>query len=368
MERPGKIYLHENYIFVNEVNKGIHIFDNTNPSSPVPMSFLEIGGAMDMAVKDQTLYVDNYIDLVSINIADISNPQFCGRVENVFPAEGPMEDGKILVAYDLEDVTEKVTCADDSWRTWAVTIEDEPEFENPTLSATAAGGGRANTGIAGSMSRFALYRDFLYAVGTSEMWLFDISNRCSPSNQGEINLANNWNVETIFPYQNNLFIGTSGGMLIYNVNNPNAPSFRSDLPHTTSCDPVFVQDEIAYVTLRNGNRCDGWTNQLDVVDVSDVSNPRLLRSFNMVNPHGLSIRDNHLFICEGDHGFKAYDITNPERIDRNLLSFERDIQSFDVISVPGTTGTIMIVGKDGLYQYDASDPENMVQLSYLPVQ
>jgi phosphoglycerate-specific signal transduction histidine kinase len=34
LERPGKMYIKGSYLFVNEIKEGIHIIDNSNPSSP----------------------------------------------------------------------------------------------------------------------------------------------------------------------------------------------------------------------------------------------------------------------------------------------------------------------------------------------
>jgi len=30
-------------------------------------------------------------------------------------------------------------------------------------------------------------------------------------------------------------------------------------------------------------------------------------------------------------------------------------------------GTLMLVGEEGIYQYDYSDPENIEQISYIPI-
>src|SRR5688572_25357656 len=48
---PGKIYIKGNYIFLNEVDKGIHIIDNTNPAAPRNVSFINLPGNVDIAVK-----------------------------------------------------------------------------------------------------------------------------------------------------------------------------------------------------------------------------------------------------------------------------------------------------------------------------
>ena len=44
LKEPGKIYFKDNYIFINEYMKGIHIIDNRNPSSPLNIKFIEIPG------------------------------------------------------------------------------------------------------------------------------------------------------------------------------------------------------------------------------------------------------------------------------------------------------------------------------------
>ena len=38
----GKIYVKDNYIFINELKKGLHIIDNSNPQQPQNIAFLKI--------------------------------------------------------------------------------------------------------------------------------------------------------------------------------------------------------------------------------------------------------------------------------------------------------------------------------------
>lgn len=73
MSTIGKIYYKAPYIFISETDKGIHIIDNTDPSSPQNISFINIPGCIDMAVMDNILYADSYIDLVAIDISDPLN-------------------------------------------------------------------------------------------------------------------------------------------------------------------------------------------------------------------------------------------------------------------------------------------------------
>ncbi|HEY4935346.1 MAG TPA: hypothetical protein VII44_02135, partial [Puia sp.] len=82
---PGKITVAGKYIFLSEPYQGIHIIDNSNPSSPKNVSFINIPGNEDMAIKGNTLYADAYGDLVSFDISDPLNVVAKNFAANVFP-------------------------------------------------------------------------------------------------------------------------------------------------------------------------------------------------------------------------------------------------------------------------------------------
>lgn len=84
LQNPGKIYVSGNWLLINEVGKGLHVIDNTDPASPEKVSFISIPGNIDMAVKGQVLYADNYTDLVAIDISNPGNIKVSSRVENAF--------------------------------------------------------------------------------------------------------------------------------------------------------------------------------------------------------------------------------------------------------------------------------------------
>jgi len=64
LEDPGKIYFYNNYIFINEKRAGVHVFDNSTPSSPQNIGFLNIPGNVDIAIRNDIMLADNYIDLL----------------------------------------------------------------------------------------------------------------------------------------------------------------------------------------------------------------------------------------------------------------------------------------------------------------
>lgn len=88
-ENPGKIYIYGNMIFIIDLFKGIHIINNQDPSNPQKTGFLHIPGVMDLAVRNDILFADNSIDLVSIDISSYPQIQVLDRVTEVFPEPTP---------------------------------------------------------------------------------------------------------------------------------------------------------------------------------------------------------------------------------------------------------------------------------------
>src|SRR5450755_3616802 len=82
----GKIYSAGAYIFVNDIDQGIHIIDNSNPSHPAQIAFLNIPGNEDMAVKGNILYADMYGDLLAIDLYEPKHAVITSMVHGVFPS------------------------------------------------------------------------------------------------------------------------------------------------------------------------------------------------------------------------------------------------------------------------------------------
>ena len=82
----GKIYIKENLLFINEFRKGFHVFNYSNPSSPTPVGFIQIPGATDLAVRNNTIYINQAVDLVTLqyNISD-NSLTVTNRNRNIFP-------------------------------------------------------------------------------------------------------------------------------------------------------------------------------------------------------------------------------------------------------------------------------------------
>jgi hypothetical protein len=70
----GKIYTYNQLLLINEQYEGVHVFDNSDPTDPKPIHFIQIPGNVDIAIKDQFAYADMGVGLATINIQDLSNP------------------------------------------------------------------------------------------------------------------------------------------------------------------------------------------------------------------------------------------------------------------------------------------------------
>lgn len=370
MLKPGKIYAKDNYLFVIESGKGIHVIDNSNASAPSAVSFLAIPGNGDMAIKDNLLYVDNYSDLV---VLDISNPKAIkevGRSVAAFPYSlGNISQdtywyldiqNQTIIYYEQKLVTDTITtnCGDDYYSGGGA-YDDASPLKNSSGFSTSTGIS-TGTGTGGSMARFTIYDNYLYAASNSDLLVYDIKNPLLPQHKSNISLG--WGAETIFPYKDKLFIGSSTGMFIFDNAKPENPIRLSTFTHARACDPVVIEGNTAYITLRTGT-CGTAANQLLTVDISNLLSPVLLKSLPMQHPYGLGIDFPNLFVCEGEYGLKSMDASNPN--DVTLLQQISSVNAYDVIILGKKR--LLMVGKGGLYQYDYTDPKNLKQLSVISV-
>ncbi|MCE7066169.1 LVIVD repeat-containing protein [Dyadobacter sp. CY326] len=218
------------------------------------------------------------------------------------------------------------------------------------------------SGTGGSMARFAITGTTLYIVSKQTLEVYDIADGANPVKATDKNMS--VGIETIFPYKDNLYIGASDGMYIFNNTNPKNPQLLSKFQHIQSCDPVVVRDKYAYVTLRSGVTCrpQNSLSSLDVIDISNPVDPKMVHTQRMSSPYGLAVSGNKLFVCEGSLGLTLLDITNPA-----LPVFKQtfgDLPAYDVIA---RDKHLIVTGEKGLFQFKYDDADNVELLSKIPV-
>ena len=346
----GKIYAYKDIILINDTDRGIHVIDNKDSLHPKKVAFIEIPANKDMEVKGDYLYADSLMDLVVFDISNISSITEVSRLKDVFPAyivttfeddvffdysDDQYNTGDILVGWDI--VLEPKT---------QVEIEalQQQFFRDDILMADSAAENSATQGQGGSMARFRIVGGYLYAVDSHAIHIFNIDNLEAPDYVGHVYAG--FDIETIFNSGQYLFLGSKSGMFIYSIEDAVSPQLVSEYWHGTACDPVVVDGNYAFITLRAGNTCGAVESSLEIVDISNIQNPELLKTYPMDGPYGLGISNNLLFICDGSAGLKVYDKSDVENL--KLLNNFKDIITYDVIPLEGH---LLMVGDNILYQY-----------------
>lgn len=355
----GKIYAYGDYIFVSDKDIGVHVIDNSNPKAPKAISYLKIPGNEDISIKNNYLYADSATDLLVFDLSNILNIQLIERLEDVFSVydyQIPIEaeyadfnnfdfDNSIVVGWNIVKERREII------------RESELFFNDTSFSNTSSSEG-SNVGVGGSLARFQIVQDYLYTVGSYTMSIFNISQLSAPVL--ETVQPSGWNIETMFYAEGYLYLGGTNGMYIYSMENPSSPSYVSEFVHWEGCDPVVVDGDYAYLTLRGGNACGQLESVLEVIDISDKTNPTLAARHAMDNPYGLGFKNNSLFVCDGTSGLKVFDKTNPLTLQQ--IQVFPDIHAKDVIPL---NNSLLMIGHGALYQYQYHDKKLQLLSTYL---
>jgi hypothetical protein len=84
--KSGKIYIKDEIMYLNDVNKGFQIYNFSNPKNPVKIGYITIPGATDVAIRNNILYVNQATDLVTLNYNTSANSvTVTNRIKNAFP-------------------------------------------------------------------------------------------------------------------------------------------------------------------------------------------------------------------------------------------------------------------------------------------
>src|ERR1035437_5034646 len=126
----GKICFYNNYLYISEPYKGIHIINNTDPINPQQVGFIELLGNADLAIRNGLLYADSYIDLVWFDVSNPALPELKGRLDSIFPTALPILPNQygidyvasysgthkgIIVGWELKEKTEEISHYTGGW-------------------------------------------------------------------------------------------------------------------------------------------------------------------------------------------------------------------------------------------------------------
>ena len=383
-EGISKIYLQGDMLVRSQPGKSIDFHDLSNPAAVRQVGSLSIVGNSDIAVEGNYLYADRNHDLVIYDISDPSAAKIVGTQLSVFKTSGALRveafnqfnngggnsfggaNGCAAQGCDASTDSDNqgfgTGPGNDRFGSGTNPIYTNNATSNGSNGGTSSGSGFPGSssgnnnvdvprdGTGGSLARFLVVANRLYCIDNENLIVFDISDPSSPKNLGTTEVAEM--IETIFYANAHLFIAGRKGLQIYDVDDNKMPQYRGEFDHAERCDPVYVDGNRAYVTLRGENECGGWTNQVDILDISNIQNPLLISSYTKVNsPFGLAVKNGTAFVCDGKSGLRVLDVSDPHRV-KECRRYS-DVEAIDVIWHKNLL--IVNTGK-GFYLYDASSP------------
>jgi hypothetical protein len=211
---------------------------------------------------------------------------------------------------------------------------------------------QSNNGTGGSTARFTLAGNYLYVVSDAQLKTYDVSNAALPVVKNTLTIGSN--IETIYPYKNNLFIGSQNGMFIYSIAKPDQPKLLGSAMHVRSCDPVVANDTAAFVTLRGGSNCGSPQDGLYTYSITNLLQPQLVNTMGLATPYGLGLVDSIAFVCQGKNGLAVVnvkDIKKPTLVKTITGNDFRDVIPYNNLLICYVT--------DGLALYDITTIANM---------
>lgn len=324
---PISMSLSGDRLFVSDISSGVHVYDVSDPTTPVREVRIPLRGNRGTAAKDDILYADDWGSLQVIRVRGESYKivKTIPAQQNRYPEFGfgpPRNAG--------------YNCG----------CSRQPTAYN---AAAPAGGGS-------SFTTFAIIDNYLYFLHQRALVTMDITRADDPVELSRKYI--DWTVETLYPTDEFLFVGGTNGMFIFDRSDPAHPRQIGRIDHFRACDPVVVSGSVAYVTLRGGSGCGGNQNVLLCVDITDPTAPKILAEKSMRTPYGLTVDTPLLYVSTGYNGYELLDVTVPTTPSRIKKWEEKPTKDFI-----WSEDLLYVLTFKGLLIFDVSTPEEPVLLS-----
>ncbi|MCK9447691.1 MAG: hypothetical protein M0Q41_01810 [Bacteroidales bacterium] len=364
LANPGKIISKGNFLFINEKFEGIHIIYNSTPTAPALVDFISIPGNTDMLIHNNTIIADSYIDMVAIDISNPAIPKVTNRLKDIFPNRLPPFNQSLPV-YGL-DFDKGVVVG---WETMLITevithsTESRGQFSSENQNGIPNIGDQVvtlmdNSTQTGFRPHFGMHANQIYVICNNALGVYSVDNHYNLKGKNEV--VTNEMLYTLYINDNKLFLGSRSGMSIYNINETNSPVFMNRTNQINSCSPLTFKETLIYAGAGTSDICHTTGNRLDIFDITNIQNISLLASFSMEGISALETDDENLFICVGKEGLKVFNRTSPIELEKYLIAELKDIAALRAMRFDDI---LLVVGMDGIYQYDFSTPSDIQLLS-----
>ncbi len=330
--------------FLEEKGKGVHVVDKINFTEPKRIAFISIPGYLSLEAINNTLYVGQATDLVSIDVSDLNSIQVEARISNVFNADYVKSDS-FIVGYTeayVRLILEDAHCAETH-----IMPENRSEIESQSVEPHVD---------------LHITNNHLHACDNKNVSSFSISGgdltfRASNSivsgrNTGSPKINSTREFVAVGTPRSNIFLFQTDGSLSRVVS-----TFVSS-PFTCGNFYLF-QNAAIYTDFRtSSNQNCNSQNTLHIHPINGLSQPFMPRQFPFTQPQSISIMDSSMLLCDGNAGFSLFDFKNPS-------TFNPDSDMFDEITTVHSAVSalskerILIWGNDGLFYFNVEQPTNI---------
>ena len=341
---------------IGEEGEGIHIVENSEQMESV--GFMAIPGNREFIVDGNTLYAESYYDVIKIDVTDPRQARIEERAAFSIQEERKDDKGNTLIGFDYAQKSIEITEEEDFYND---IIDDQLvylDFARNSIPVSALPSSFAGTsgGQVGVGNKMAITGDHLYLISNDNMIAISTEDFTTGHQRHKGVMSD---METIFAYENMLFLGGRSSMNIFSPDGKNTPILLHEFQHATSCDPVLPFFDVAYVTLRTADfsECPGNTNALVVLNIEDPSRTYEVKELPMFSPYGMSISDDKLYVAEGKNGLKLFDIS--DKFSPELLNHFIEVEVYDVIQSPFSSSFLYLAGPDGLGKYETGENQEL---------
>lgn len=365
----GKVVSHNNYIFVNDPGKGIHIINNRKPKAPKTVTFLQIPGNYDITIQNNLLFADNATDLLVFSIKNINTPVLLSRSKNAFEEVFPEGNPHffhldphlgIIVDWKLQYVVEKLDS--DGFPEFFASNGNTIELTTTDFSKKHITRPFHPSGLSNSLSRIRVNNSQVYTLFGKNIGVYQFTNPLSPIKQNTI--TTNKTAETLFLHKNMLFAVGKKETQFFSLEKPESPAYLSSTEHWTSSSSAVLHNEQVFLTHRSNSNNSAESDQLSVLDLQNVYEPKVQFIFAMTNPLGLALYQQHLYICDGNAGLKIHKSNTSRKMTSRAEMQYPEIHAVDIIPLDNT---LLLIFDDRIKQYAVEKNNTLKEISLIPI-
>lgn len=214
-------------------------------------------------------------------------------------------------------------------------------------------GNSSGSGVSGSTATILTYKGFIYTVDNNYLRTLSLHDPSHPVEVSSIFLGEG--IETIFAYEDHLYLGTRNGIQLYNISDGAKPVFTGNSFHFPARDPVVVDGVLAYSTTNWGSEDGNGGGTLSVISVVNKNNPITINQLNQEYPCGLGLSGDILYVCNARYGLNVYRTSS-----NGELNFIKNLPTDPVYDCIAYDKLLICQTKSGIWLFNIEDKANPV--------